>query len=1019
MVTSHSMYFVIITTLLFSGIFESCNTTKLHDAEVRALKEIGKKMKKKDWDFSKDPCSGKGNWIVNTNPLINSNLTCDCSFHPPNSSCHVIAIPSCFFLCRVLTSQNLTGIIPPEFSQLRYLKTLILTRNCLTGSIPKEWASMRLEKLLLMGNRLTGPFPRVLTSITSLRTLNLEGNRFSGPIPPEIGKLVHLEELFLSSNSFTAHLPEQLGQLKNLTNMWISDNEFTGQIPNFIGNLTKMVELEMFGSGLDGPLPSSTSALTSLVNLQISDLGGKSSSFPPLQNMKSLKILELRRCNIYGRLPKYIGDMTSLKTLDLSFNHLTDKIPSSLANLKLADYIYLAGNKFTGGVPNSFIESNKNIDISSNNFTLQSSIPRGDCDQVNNANLVESFSMWNESYKGYPCYFQHLPCLLPKRKYKYKLYINCGGDEIKVDKEKTYEANIEGQRPTTFVYGSDKHWAFSSTGHFMNDLTEVDDYTVSNTSTLLANASSPSFVLYKTARISPLLLTYYGLCLGNGEYTVSLHFAEIIFTSDSTFYSLGKRVFDIYVQEKLMIKNFNIKEAAGGSGKPIIKTFVVNVTNHNLKISLRWAGKGTTTLPIRGVYGPMISAISVEPNFKSPEHDDKKNILLIVGIIVAAVILILAIITVIICLWRRRCYKNAMDKELRGLDLQTGTFTLRHIKAATNNFDAANKIGEGGFGSVYKGVLSEGRMIAVKKLSSKSNQGSREFVNELGMISSLQHPNLVKLYGSCVEKKQLILVYEYLENNCLSRALFGSRLKLEWPTRKKICLGIAKGLKFLHEESAIKIVHRDIKASNVLLDDDLNAKISDFGLAKLNDDENTHINTRIAGTPGYMAPEYAMRGYLTEKADVYSFGVVALEIVSGKSNSNVKPSENLECLLDQAYVLQDKGCLLDLVDPVLDSAYSKEEAMVILNVALLCTNTSPALRPKMSQVVSLLEEKAAMKNLLSDPNFSAVNPKLKALRKFFWQSEASTSGPRTTDNVDADENSSKDEIVEVPELECE
>ncbi|CAL9246294.1 unnamed protein product [Arabidopsis halleri] len=713
--------------------------------------------------------------------------------------------------------------------------------------------------------------------------------------------------------------------------MMISDNAFTGQIPNSIGNWTQ------------------------LSHFQISDLGGKSSSFPPLQNLKSLKTLELRRCNIYGRIPKYIGDMTSLKTLD----------------------------------------------ISSNNFTLQSSIPSGDCDQ------------------GYPCYFQHFPCLLPKRKYKYKLYINCGGDEIKV-KEKTYEANVEGQRPTTFVYGSDKHWAFSSTGHFMNDLTEVDDYTVSNTSTLLADPSSPSFVLYKTARISPLLLTYYGLCLGNGEYTVSLHFAEIIFTSDNTLYSLGKRVFDIYVQEKLMIKNFNIKEAAGGSGKPIIKTFLVNVTNHNLKISLRWAGKGTTTLPIRGVYGPMISAISVEPNFKSPEHDDKKNILLIVGIIVAAVILILVIITVIICLWKRRCYKTAMDKELRGLDLQTGTFTLRHIKAATNNFDAANKIGEGGFGSVYKGVLSEGRTIAVKKLSSKSNQGSREFVNELGMISSLQHPNLVKLYGCCVEKKQLILVYEYLENNCLSRALFGSRLKLEWPTRKKICLGIAKGLTFLHEESVIKIVHRDIKASNVLLDEDLNAKISDFGLAKLNDDENTHINTRIAGTPGYMAPEYAMRGHLTEKADVYSFGVVALEIVSGKSNLNVKqPSENLECLLDQAYVLQDMGCLLDLVDPVLGSAYSKEEAMVILNVALMCTNTSPALRPKMSQVVSLLEEKTAMKNLLSDPNFSAVNPKLKALRRFFWQSESSTSGPRTTDSVDAEENTSKDEIVEEPELECE
>jgi len=153
-------------------------------------------------------------------------------------------------------------------------------------------------------------------------------------------------------------------------------------------------------------------------------------------------------------------------------------------------------------------------------------------------------------------------------------------------------------------------------------------------------------------------------------------------------------------------------------------------------------------------------------------------------------------------------------------------------------------------------------------------------VNEIGMISALQHPNLVKLYGCCTEGNQLSLVYEYMEYNCLARALFVEqyRLRLDWGTRHKICLGIAKGLAYLHEESAIRIVHRDIKASNILLDKDLNAKISDFGLAKLNEDDNTHISTKVAGTIGYMAPEYAMRGYLTEKAAVYSFGIVVLEI---------------------------------------------------------------------------------------------------------------------------------------------
>ncbi|XP_065620245.1 probable LRR receptor-like serine/threonine-protein kinase At1g07650 isoform X2 [Quercus suber] len=381
-------------------------------------------------------------------------------------------------------------------------------------------------------------------------------------------------------------------------------------------------------------------------------------------------------------------------------------------------------------------------------------------------------------------------------------------------------------------------------------------------------------------------------------------------------------------------------------------------------------------------------------DFKTPSDDNKKRQLMIeVGTVAAAAFVIF------LALWVMRMKgrlggKVTVDKELRGIDLQTGLFTLQQIKAATKNFDPVNKLGEGGFGVVYKGQLSDGTVIAVKQLSSKSKQGNREFVNEIGMISGVQHPNLVKLYGCCVEGNQLLLIYEYMENNCLSRALFGKdttcRLKLDWPTRQKICLGIARGLAYLHEESRLKIVHRDIKTSNVLLDKDFNAKISDFGLAKLNEDDNSHISTRVAGTIGYMAPEYAMRGYLTNKADVYSFGVVALEIVSGKSNTNYRPKEEFVYLLDWAYVLQERGSLLELVDPGLGSEYTTEEAMVMLNVALLCTNASPTLRPTMSQVVSMLEGRTAVKELLSDPGFSAINSKLKTIRNHFWQNPSRT-----------------------------
>ncbi|KAL6511240.1 hypothetical protein OROMI_034914 [Orobanche minor] len=408
---------------------------------------------------------------------------------------------------------------------------------------------------------------------------------------------------------------------------------------------------------------------------------------------------------------------------------------------------------------------------------------------------------------------------------------------------------------------------------------------------------------------------------------------------------------------QLVLTDFDIVRAANGVRRGIMREFNVLVNASTLEIHLYWTGKGTTALPERGVYGPLISAIAVTPNFDVSTGG--LSVGLIVGIVVSSCV---AVLLVLVVLWKRGYFggKNAQENELRGLDLQTGYFSLRQIKAATNNFDSANKIGEGGFGPVYKGVLSDGTVIAVKQLSSKSKQGNREFVNEIGMISALQHPNLVKLFGCCIEGNQLLLVYEYLENNCLARALFGreeQKLNLDWSTRQKICTGIAKGLAYLHEESRLKIVHRDIKATNVLLDKDLNAKISDFGLAKLDEEENTHISTRIAGTVGYMAPEYAMRGYLTDKADVYSFGIVALEIVSGKSNTNYRPKEEFVYLLDWAYVLQEQGNLLDLVDPSLGSNYSKDEALRMLNLSLLCANPSPTLRPSMSSVVSMLKGK--------------------------------------------------------------
>ncbi|KAL5716577.1 hypothetical protein ACHQM5_018247 [Ranunculus cassubicifolius] len=351
----------------------------------------------------------------------------------------------------------------------------------------------------------------------------------------------------------------------------------------------------------------------------------------------------------------------------------------------------------------------------------------------------------------------------------YSFHINCGGREVFANGGTKYEDDLDAGGPSRF-YQSRYNWAFSSTGNFMDNNNDFDNYVATNSSLTMKE-----YQLYTTARISPTSLTYYGFCMLNGNYTVRLHFAEIIFTDDRTYSSLGRRIFDIYIQGNLAVKDFNIEDEAGGARKEVIKRFSAVVTDTTLEIRLQWAGKGTDGIPSRGTYGPLISAISVEPNFRPPTRDGNR---LNAGIVVGVVFAVIGVTVIVLSiLWLKGCFTwNKIDEDLKGLDLQTGSFTLRQIKAATNNFSAENKIGEGGFGSVYKGNLSDGVVIAVKQLSAKSKQGNREFVNEIGMISALQHPHLVKLYGCCIEGNQLLLVYEYMENNSLACALFGNYL---------------------------------------------------------------------------------------------------------------------------------------------------------------------------------------------------------------------------------------------------
>ncbi|KAG7953461.1 hypothetical protein I3843_12G110900 [Carya illinoinensis] len=936
----------LVRLLLASNVIMVCFATfasgasKLPVDEVEALRDIFNTLGKKDWRKFSDPCTPS-----TAETAVMDAVNCSNCVINGSESYRVVGI--------FLKSQNLVGTLPPDLVKLPCLQVLDLACNYLNGSIPSAWGSMQqLVTISLYVNRVTGSIPRDLAKIKTLRSLTVAFNKLYGNLPPELGTMSSLETLSLSSNNFTGELP-----------------------PSF-ANLTSLQDLFIQASGLRGPIP-------------------------PLDLLTSLSDLILRNCNLTGQLPDQIVDprKTDFKTLDLSFNRLSGRIPPSFKELQTVDHLYLTRNLLTGPIPDWILESTNKIDLSFNSFTIEqsnlSSSPTCQNKEYPGINLFKSSSMGNETILS--CSGTSLPSCKTNRS---SLHINCGGRKVTVNENTEFVADIDLGGPSNFYLAQDGDWLSSSTGQFMN--AKKNAFILSNLSRLSTN--TPDAELYMTARFSPLSLTYYAFCLVSGKYTVRLHFAEIVFTDDETYSSLGRRIFDIYIQEKQVRKDFDIVKEAGGVRKPYIESFnAVVVNNSTLQIRFYWAGKGTTDIPSKGDYGPLISAISVE----SDNEPSSISIGAMVGIIVAgAFVIILFVVAILLwkgCLGQR---SSATDHDLRGLDLKTGTFTLRQIKTATNNFDAANKIGEGGFGSVYKGLLSDGTMVAVKQLSSKSKQGNREFLNEIGMISALQHPHLVKLYGCCVEGNQLLLVYEYMENNSLARALFGPeeyQLQLDWPTRHRICVGIARGLAYLHEESRLKIVHRDIKATNVLLDKNLNPKISDFGMAKLDEEDNTHISTRIAGTYGYMAPEYALHGYLTDKADVYSFGIVALEIVSGKSNTSHRPRGESLHLLDWALVLKEKGNLLDLADPRLGSNYRKEDVMRMINVALLCANVSAAVRPTMSSVVSMLEGSAVIPEL--GPNLSIVDDEMKvqALWDHFQDKKESSMGNSQTQSVLTDD----------------
>ncbi|XP_041023764.1 probable LRR receptor-like serine/threonine-protein kinase RFK1 isoform X7 [Juglans microcarpa x Juglans regia] len=690
----------------------------------------------------------------------------------------------------------------------------------------------------------------------------------------------------------------------------------------FENNTCHIVHIELKRFSLPGVL---SPELVRLRYLQHVDLAYNylSGSIPIQWVSTQMNFVSLLGNRLSGSIPKELGNFSSLKYLSLEANQFSGTVPPELGKLVNLETLVLSSNNLSGNLPKELGGLKNLTDFRINDNNLNGTIP----DFIQNWKNLERLEM--------------------------------------------IASGLEGPIPSS-----------------ISVLEKLEDLRITDISTgtiqafpELTNMTGLTRIVMRNCNISGEIPDYiWGM---NSLLTLDLSFNKlsgelpsVISTETLKFIFLSGNSLSGDVPESILKKGTNVDLSYNNftwqsEEKPACQT-------KDLNLNLFQSSPKENGLR---AFRPCMKDFKCSQYFVPPSEGGKTRI---APIIIGAVGSCLIFLALCVLWWR--CYfraKSGREQDIKGLELQTSSFSLKQINIATNNFDPANKIGEGGFGPVYKGLLADGTVIAVKQLSSKSRQGNREFLNEIGMISCLQHPNLVKLYGCCIEGDQLLLVYEYLENNSLARALFGPekfQLKLDWPTRHKICVGIAQGLAFLHEESRLKIVHRDIKGTNVLLDRELNPKISDFGLARLDEGEKTHISTRIAGTIGYMAPEYALWGYLTYKADVYSFGVVALEIVSGKHNMSYGPASNCACLLDWACHLQETGSLMELVDQKLGSEFNKVEAERMMKVAFLCTNASPSLRPTMSEVVNMLEGTTVIPDVIPEASTYSKDLRFKAIR---------------------------------------
>ncbi|XP_062194597.1 brassinosteroid LRR receptor kinase BRL1 [Phragmites australis] len=852
-----------------------------------------------------------------------------------------------------LASNEFSGPIPDDLSQLcGRIVELDLSSNRLVGGLPASFAKCRsLEVLDLGGNQLSGNFVvSVVSTISSLRVLRLSFNNITGlnPLPVlaagcplleviDLGSnkldgeimadlcssLPSLRKLFLPNNYLNGTVPQSLGNCANLESIDLSFNLLVGQIPTEIMALPKLVDLVMWANGLSGEIPdmlcSNSTTLETLVISYNSFTGG----IPPsITKCVNLIWVSLSGNRLTGSMPRGFGKLQKLAILQLNKNQLSGHVPAELGSCNNLIWLDLNSNNFTGTIPPELAGQAGLVPggiVSGKQFAFLRNEAGNICPGA--GVLFEFFGIRPERLAAFPAV--HL----------------C---------------------PSTRIYTGTTVYTFSSNGSMIF-----------------------------------LDLSYNGLTgaipasLGNMMYLQVLNVGHNELNGTIPYEFSGLKSIGA-----LDLSNNHLTGGIppGLGGLNFLADF--DVSNNNLSGPIPSSGQLTTFPQSRYTNNSGLCGIPLPPCGHDPGRggqppvspDGRRKVIgasILVGVALSVLILLLLLVT--LCKLRRNRKTGEMRTgyveslptsgtsswKLSGvpepLSINVATFekplrklTFAHLLEATNGFRAEALIGSGGFGEVYKAKLKDGTVVAIKKLIHFTGQGDREFTAEMETIGKIKHRNLVPLLGYCKIGDERLLVYEYMKHGSLDVVLHDKAkagVKLDWSARKKIAIGSARGLAFLHHSCIPHIIHRDMKSSNVLLDSNLEARVSDFGMARLMNALDTHLSvSTLAGTPGYVPPEYYQSFRCTTKGDVYSYGVVLLELLSGKKpiDPNEFGDNNLVGWVKQM-VKENRSS--EIFDPTLaDTKSGEAELYQYLKIASECLDDRPNRRPTMIQVMAMFKE---------------------------------------------------------------